>query len=180
MKIVSFLILGLALVGCSAIRRDSLYERHIGQHRGYYDSLLVDRAAYTQGRSYHHQLVDAIRDDTTAAHQLFHNEHREDGGEYGETWALHCYVLLLKLGDRRFASLLAADDEHTQEIVGGTIDGLIYGFADEFPMTRSLYKTRWQPPHCSSPLRLLLAQEPRRASPVADFFTLGLARAISA
>ena len=150
MKIVSLLLVLPMLVGCSAVRRDSLYDRHIGENRGYYDSLLVDRAAYTQGRSYHHQLVDAIRGDRAAAHQLFHNEHREEAGEYGETWVLHCYVLLLKLGDRRFASLLAAEDGRTREFVGGTIEGFIYRFVDEFPMTRSLYKTRWQPPHTSS------------------------------
>jgi hypothetical protein len=143
LKTAALLVLIAGLLGCSTdVSPPSLYEKYVGQMLRYYDALLVDREAYARGRSYHRQLVDAVNGDQAAAHQLFHSEYRNQPGEFGETWGSHCFVLLLKLGDHRFASLLAAEDKKTRELVGAEIDAWIHRFAHDFPETRAVYRTR--------------------------------------
>jgi hypothetical protein len=143
LKTAALVILIVGILACSArASQPSLYEKYIGQLLRQYDALLVDREAYTRGRSYHRQLIDAVHGDRAAAHQLFHSEYRDEPGEFGETWGTHCFVLLLKLGDHRFASLLAAEDRRTRELVGADIGAWIHRFAHDFPETRAVYRTR--------------------------------------
>lgn len=135
-KKVFLSILVITLNACSSNEAGrSLYEKHIGTQKDYYNGLITDVGAYAEGRSYHRELIDAIHGDIASANRLFHNAYRNDEGEYGETWSSHCFVLLLKIGDARFSSLLNKEDPATQKLVGAAIIGRIELNSADFPQT---------------------------------------------
>jgi hypothetical protein len=84
----------------------------------------------------------AFHGDAAALHRFFHNADRSGEGEFGETWAYECLVLLLRLGDEKFSELLAKEDSATREAVGNAVDSLIDWRKHQFPKTRALYAYR--------------------------------------
>jgi hypothetical protein len=109
--------------------------------RGVYDRYLfspnpvLGRPAYVS----HHR---AFHGDTAAAHEFLHALVRDEAGEYGERWAFDCFLLLLRLGDDRFAEILRTEDPKTRELVGTTIETFLDTSKHDFPATRALYRYR--------------------------------------
>jgi hypothetical protein len=94
----------------------------------------------------HPEFYYAFHGDAAALHKFFHNPDRTGGGEFGETWAYECLVLLLKLGDDTFSQALATEDSATREAVGEAIDSLVNWSKHGFARTRVLYSYRYVPP----------------------------------
>jgi hypothetical protein len=94
----------------------------------------------------HPEFYYASHGDAAAFHRFFHNGDRHGEGEFGETWAYECLVLLLRLGDEKFSEFLAKEDSATREAVGNAIDSLIDWRKHQFPKTRALYSYRYALP----------------------------------
>lgn len=94
----------------------------------------------------HPEFYYAFHGDAAAFHKFVHGPDRDAEGEFAETWVYECVVLLLKLGDHKFAELLAKEDSATRETVGGAIDSQINWSKHQFPKTRALYSYRYVPP----------------------------------
>lgn len=94
----------------------------------------------------HPEFYYGFHGDAAAFHQFVHNSDRDGEGEFSETWVYECVVLLLKLGDDKFAKLLAKEDSATRETVGGAIDSQIDWSKHQFPKTRALYSYRYVKP----------------------------------
>jgi hypothetical protein len=98
------------------------------------------------GTERHPALYLAFHGDSAAFHKFVHSRDRDGAGEFSETWAAECLLLLLRLGDNRFAQLLSQEDKATREIVGGMIDAQVNWKKHSFPKTRALYSYRYVPP----------------------------------
>jgi hypothetical protein len=98
------------------------------------------------GTERHPAFYFAFHNDPSAFHKFVHNKDRGRAGEFSETWAAECLLLLLRLGDDRFAQLLSQEDKATREIVGGMIDVQVNWEKHRFPRTRACYSYRHVPP----------------------------------
>lgn len=87
-------------------------------------------------------LYFAFHGDSSAFHKFVHSKDRGGAGEFSETWAVEALLLLLRLGDDRFAQLLSQEDSTTREIVGGVIDAQVNWKKHRFPKTRACYSYR--------------------------------------
>ena len=86
-------------------------------------------------------LYDAFYGDQSAFHRFLHLPDRE--GEGYSSWNYECLLLLLlRLSDDQFATLLAREDRRTRETVGMAIDSQIHWDKHPFPKTRVLYSFR--------------------------------------
>jgi hypothetical protein len=94
----------------------------------------------------HVWLYFAFHNDPSAFHKFVHNADRDGAGEFSETWIVECLVLLLRLGDDRFAKLLAREDAVTRETVGAAIEIQVNWKKHSFPKTRGLYSYRYVSP----------------------------------
>jgi hypothetical protein len=94
----------------------------------------------------HPEFYFAFHGDSGAFHKFVNDPDRDAEGEFAETWMYECVVLLLKLGDEKFAELLAKEDSPTREAVGVAIDSQINWSKHQFPKTRALYSYRYVPP----------------------------------
>ena len=92
-----------------------------------------------------HGFYFAFRGEAAAFHAFLNHPDREGAGEFAETWANECLLLLLGLGDERFSDLLAHENQRTREVVGMVIDSRINWTKHRFPKTRALYFYRWVP-----------------------------------
>jgi hypothetical protein len=118
--------------GCATSSEfDLLYNYYFPRHseyvttryRGCYDRLLfAPPQAAGSGRPADHKLYFGFHGDVTALNQFVHDPDRSGEGEFGESWVYDCVVLLLRLGDDRFAELLRSEDRDTREAVGVAID----------------------------------------------------------
>jgi hypothetical protein len=114
-----------------------------GDYRRGLDSLLS--AVPKAGEDRHH-FYDAFHGDATAFNRFVHHPDRRGVGEFTLTWIKESLVLLLKLGDTRFAALLRQQDPATREIVGAAIEQQIDWTVHDFPRTRRLYSYRYISP----------------------------------
>ena len=87
----------------------------------------------------------AVRGDPSAVHAFFNHRDRDSDGSFGESWDQECFLLLIRLGDKRFAELLSIEDSRTREFVGKAIDPQVDWTNHPFPKTRALYSYRYVP-----------------------------------
>ena len=88
------------------------------------------------------QLYYAFRGDPPAFHAFMHNPDRDEDTYSRDEWMSECLLLLLRLGDDRFAELLAVEDAAAREAAGVAIESQIDWEKHQFPKTRELYKYR--------------------------------------
>lgn len=112
--------------------------------RGFDETLFGPPPSPGQERR-HVGLYFAFHNDASAFHKFIQNEDRDQAGEFSETWGAETLVLLLRLGDDRFAELLSKEDTKTREIVGGFIDPVVNWEIHRFPKTRACYSFRNEP-----------------------------------
>jgi hypothetical protein len=89
------------------------------------------------------QFYDAFYGDPRAFDRFIHSGRRAIAGAQGEEWVYECVLLLLQLGDQRFAALLGREDVQTREAVGAAIDPHIDWTKHRFDRTRALYSYRY-------------------------------------
>lgn len=111
------------------------------QRRGFDETLFGPPPKRGQERR-HAWLYFAFHNDPSAFHKFVHNKDRDRAGEFSTTWAAETLLLLLRLGDDRFAQLLSKEDRTTREIVGGAIDVQVNWKKHRFPKTRACYSYR--------------------------------------
>lgn len=156
--IASFLLVLLTAIsspcrGAGAVPFEKLYDHYFPKHgeslnsgnRRYFDDTLFGVPPSREYRPRSRQLYHAFRGDSSAFHAFVQNPDRDAGGEFGGSWVSECVVLLLRLGDERFAGLLAGEDRKTREKVGMAIDPQIEWDKHQFSKTRALYSYRWVP-----------------------------------
>jgi hypothetical protein len=80
-------------------------------------------------------LYDAIRGNPNDLHKFVHSDYRTMDGEFGEDWDWECLLLLLYLGDDRFANMLAQEDQKTQRYIGSAIGFQVDPRNKLFPQT---------------------------------------------
>lgn len=135
-------------VGCatSSGRFSILYDHYfpkepeslLSDYRMWFDRTVFNPNARDSLAQQEQELFDAIRGDIPAFHKFLHSSYRESAGEFGETWVHECVLLLLVLGDERFATLLAQEDERTVGLVAGALNSQIEWRSHPFPRTRAL------------------------------------------
>lgn len=150
------LVFGLAFLFVSSCATrsefDRLYDHYFPKRSDYVDSVYrksFDKTLFgpapTEGMSPRMTLLyRAFHGDGSAFHSFVRHPDR-DAGHAGEEWASECVLLLVKLGDNRFAQLLAQEDRDTREMVGQAIDPRMNFKKHGFSKTRALYHFRWGP-----------------------------------
>ena len=142
----------LVVAGCATRSQfDTLYDHYFpmrseyvtSQYRQSFDRDLFGAPPAVDARSRRAQLYGALRGDPAAFHAFVHHSDRDVDGHPGEEWIYECVLLLLRLGDSRFAALLAREDSATREKVGVAIDTQIDWTRHNFPQTRALYSYRY-------------------------------------
>lgn len=86
----------------------------------------------------------ALDGDSDAIHLFFHNQYREEPGEFSVVWANQALLLLITLGDKFFVKHLLLEDVQTQKIVSTNLRALTMThpdtFASFFPETSRLLR----------------------------------------
>ena len=111
-------------------------------HRRGFDETLFGPPPKRGQERRHAWLYFAFHNDLSAFHKFVHNKDRDRAGEFSTTWAAETLLLLLRLGDDRFAQLLSKEDRTTREIVDGVIDAQVDWKKHRFPKTRACYSYR--------------------------------------
>jgi hypothetical protein len=114
-----------------------------GDYRRGFDAMLSVAPKAGEDR---HRFYNAFHGDAAAFHFFVHHPDRRGAGEFALTWIKESLVLLLRLGDVRFAALLRQEDSATREIVGAAIEQQIDWTVHDFPTTRRLYTYRYISP----------------------------------
>jgi hypothetical protein len=142
--------LGIAASSSVSELYDYYYPMHgkylNSQYRQWFDQILHDEHFNGKDDKRIWPVFKAVRGDAAAFHAFANAEEREGEGEFGETWTWECLLLLLRLGDDRFAELLAKENKATREIVGMSIDVQVDWTKHQFPKTRALYAYRYVRP----------------------------------
>jgi hypothetical protein len=114
-----------------------------GDYRRGFDAMLS--APPKAGEDRHH-FYYAFHGDRKAFRFFVHHADRSGSGEFALTWIKESLVLLLHLGDARFAALLGQQDTETRRIVGAAIEQQVDWRIHRFPKTRALYSNQYIPP----------------------------------
>jgi len=150
--VLAFTVIGMPLLTAATPPEfQKLYDYYFPK-RGEYLNTFYRRnfdmtlfGAAPKPREERHPVYFAFRGNAEAFHAFVNHRDREGAGEFGETWTYECLLLLLRLGDDRFAELLAKEDRKTREVVGMAIDSQVDWTKHQFPKTRALYSYRWIP-----------------------------------
>lgn len=90
-------------------------------------------------------LYFAAKGDPKSFHTFLHHPDKDEAGQRGECWYVECLFLLIRLGDNRFADLLALENRETRESIGRTLEPQVNWQRHSFPKTRALYTFRSAP-----------------------------------
>jgi hypothetical protein len=158
----ALIAVGALLIAASAAGAEfeRLYDYYFPAHTEYlqseyrkmFDSTLFGPPLSAEYRPRSRKLYYAFRGDAKAFHAFLHDSDRDAAGEFSESWYFESLLLLLKLGDDRFAELLAHEDAKTREMVGASVDSHIDWTKHHFPKTRSLYAYRYVRPPKHDPI----------------------------
>jgi hypothetical protein len=110
-----------------------------GRYRKWFDKTIFNPHGRAKLAKTERMLYDAVRGDSAAFHAFVRSENRSGPGEFSMTWHYDCALLLLVLGDERFATLLEKEDRKTKAIVGATLNGFIDWKKHPFPNTYNIW-----------------------------------------
>ena len=106
-----------------------------GGYREWFDRTVFNPDGRNGLRKSDRALFEAVRGDALAFHTFMHSDSRDEDGEFEETWNAECLLLLLCLGDQRFADLLAHEDRKTKAIVADALVSISVKNRYTFPKT---------------------------------------------
>jgi len=142
-----FGMLSTITFAASPTRFQKLYDHYfpkkpesvLSGYRKWFDRTVFNPRARNDLSENDRKLYDAVRGDPAAFHAFVHSNYRGGSGEFGETWSNECVLLLLVLGDERFAHLLAQEDKKTKALVRDAIFYSVDWRKHPFPKTRNLF-----------------------------------------